>query len=87
MAVGRAVITTNVPGCRDTVVNGVNGYLIDAKSPSQLADAMTKFIECPSKIVGMGRESRKMAVSRFDVRRTNTQIIEVLRGAVKVGAD
>jgi len=87
MAVGRAVITTNVPGCRDTVIDGVNGYLIDAKSSSQLADAMTKFIECPSKIVEMGRESRKIAVSRFDVRRINTQIIEILLGAGQVWSD
>lgn len=87
MAVGRAVVTTNVPGCRETVVDGVNGYLIDAKSSSQLADAMTKFIERPSTIVDMGRESRKMAESRFDVRRINTQIIGILRGTVHFELD
>jgi glycosyltransferase involved in cell wall biosynthesis len=87
MAVGRAVITTDVPGCRETVVDGVNGYLIDAKSSNQIAGAMTKFVDCPSKILEMGRESRKIAESRFDVSRINKQIIEILRGTVQVNLD
>lgn len=45
MAVGRAVITTNVPGCRDTVENEVNGFLIEAKNSIQLAAAMMKLID------------------------------------------
>jgi glycosyltransferase involved in cell wall biosynthesis len=79
MAIGRAVITTDVPGCRDTVVEGLNGYLVDAKNSSQLADAMMKFIENPSKIVEMGRESRKMAESRFDEKTINKKFIEILQ--------
>ncbi len=82
MAVGRAVITTNVPGCRDTVENGVNGFLIEAKNSIQLAAAMMKFIDYPSKIVAMGRESRKMAESRFDERQINKKFIEILQGKV-----
>jgi glycosyltransferase involved in cell wall biosynthesis len=81
MAVGRAVITTNVPGCRDTVVDQVNGYLIDVQNVSQLTDAMSKFIADPQKIIVMGVESRKIAESRFDVRRINSQIIRLLHGA------
>ncbi len=81
MAVGRAVITTNVPGCRDTVIDQVNGYLIDVQNVSQLADAMSKFIADPSRIIVMGQESRKMAELRFDVRRINSQIIQLLHGA------
>ena len=79
MAIGRAVITTDVPGCRDTVVEGLNGYLVDAKNSSQLATAMMKFIENPSKIVEMGRESRKMAESRFDEKTINKKFIEILQ--------
>lgn len=82
MAVGRAVITTNVPGCRDTVENEVNGFLIEAKNSIQLAAAMMKFIDYPSKIIAMGRESRKMAESRFDERRINKKFIEILHGKV-----
>ena len=83
MAVGRAVITTDVPGCRGTVVEGVNGYIVDPKSAKQLADAMMKFVEFPSRILDMGIESRKMAESRFDERRINAQIIEILRGTAR----
>ena len=78
MAMGRAVITTDVPGCRETVVDGVNGFLVPARDENALAQAMRKFVKDPSLIASMGRESYQMAVDRFDVHVINRQLIEVL---------
>nr|AIG62509.1 N,N'-diacetylbacillosaminyl-diphospho-undecaprenol alpha-1,3-N-acetylgalactosaminyltransferase [Escherichia coli] len=50
MAMGRAVITSVVPGCRDTVVDGVNGFLIKPKSSEELADKMIYFLNNPDEI-------------------------------------
>jgi glycosyltransferase involved in cell wall biosynthesis len=74
MAMGRPVITTDVPGCRDTVVDGVNGFLVPVRNSGALAEAMVRFIENPNLIETMGRESRRLAVERFDVHRINTTI-------------
>ena len=78
MAMGRAVITTDVPGCRETVIDGMNGFLVPARDHSALADAMMKFVDNPSLIVTMGQSSHQMAIDRFDVHKINHQFIEVL---------
>ncbi len=63
---GRPVITTDVPGCRETVVNGLNGFLVPPRDPVALAEAMERFIIQPDLIRSMGLESRKLAEERFD---------------------
>lgn len=75
MALGRPVVTTDVPGCRDTVVEGRNGYKVPARNPSALAKAMQQFIENPQIIATMGAESRKMAEEQFDVRSQNKKLL------------
>lgn len=79
MAMGRPVITTDVPGCRDTVVNGVNGYLVPVQSPDELAAAMRFFLDNPEKIEVMGNQSRSIAEERFDVRRQNRKLLDFLQ--------
>lgn len=76
MAVGRAVITTDSPGCRDTVISGVNGFIIPVRAPDALAAAMCRFIEDPELIVTMGRASRRLAEERYDVHKINRQIMQ-----------
>ena len=71
MAMGRAVITTDAPGCRETVVDGVNGFLVPVKSVDALVQAMEKFIQQPELIQIMGVESRKIAEYKFDVHAVN----------------
>lgn len=75
MAMGRAVITTDVPGCRETVVHDRNGFLVPPRDPGALADAMKRFIAEPELIKSMGIESRKLAEERFDVRKVNATMI------------
>jgi len=78
MAMGRAVITTDVPGCRETVDDGVNGFLVPVRDVSALAAAMLRFIEAPELIETMGQESRRLAEERFDVHMINAKLLEVL---------
>lgn len=78
LAVGRPIITTDVPGCRETVIDQKNGFLVPARDIQALADAMEKLIQNPHDLTSMGKESRKLAESRFDVCQVNQQIIEFL---------
>lgn len=67
MAVGRPIVTTDVPGCRETVVDGDNGFLVPVKNPAALAEAMKHFLEAPNLIASMGRRSRQIAEEKYDV--------------------
>lgn len=71
MAMGRPIITTDAPGCRETVTDGVNGYLVPIKSVDKLVIAMEKFILDPELIVSMGKASRQLVEERFDVHAVN----------------
>lgn len=64
---GRPVITTDVPGCKETVDDGRNGYLVEAKSAESLTATLEKFIALPySQKVLMGQEGRKKVEREFD---------------------
>jgi len=78
MAMARPVITTDVTGCRETVVHGVNGYLVPPRDPVALANTMQIFINEPHLISVMGTESRKLAESRFNVRKINATIMQAM---------
>ncbi|MEG9489113.1 glycosyltransferase family 4 protein [Mannheimia indoligenes] len=78
MAIGRAVITTDVPGCRETVKDGVNGFLISPYSHQHLAEKMIYFIENPQAISQMGLESRKWAERHFDIKEVNNRLISII---------
>lgn len=78
MAMGRAVITTDVPGCRETVIEGVNGFVVPVRNVRALVAAMLKFVEHPELVGCMGTKSRAIAEKRFDARIINAQIIKSL---------
>lgn len=78
MAIGRAIITTDVPGCRETVIDGVNGFLVPKWDPEALAEKMIYFIEHPEQIRVMGTESHKIAVEKFDAAKVNQRLINIL---------
>jgi glycosyltransferase involved in cell wall biosynthesis len=72
MAMGRPIITTDAPGCRETVVNGLNGYLVPVKSVDKLEEAMLKFLNNSDLCVSMGKQSRRIAEEKYDVHKVNT---------------
>lgn len=78
MAIGRAVITTDVPGCRETVEQGVNGFIVAKWNPEALAEKMIYFIEYPEQIEKMGYESYKMAQDKFDAEKVNQRLLNIL---------
>lgn len=78
MAMARPVITTDVPGCRDTVEDGVNGFLVPVRDSRALAEAMIRFVEEPGLISVMGLESRRIAERDFDVTTINETIVAAL---------
>lgn len=71
MSMGRAIITTNAPGCRQTVEVNRNGFLVEVKAVEGLADAMEKFITQPALIQTMGQASREIAETKYDVEIVN----------------
>jgi len=71
MAMGRPIITTDVPGCRETVVDGDNGFLVPMKSVDALVQAMEHFIEARSLVASMGVRSRQVAEEKYDVHKVN----------------
>lgn len=75
MSVGRAVITTDAPGCRDTVDKDENGVLVPVKNVSRLVEAMEGIIKDPSLLKEMGLKSRLLAESKFDVHTINEKIL------------
>jgi glycosyltransferase involved in cell wall biosynthesis len=75
MAVGRAIVTTDAPGCRETVVDGVNGFLVAPGDADALRVAMARFINDPALARRMGRESRRMVEEKYDVNKVNEAIM------------
>lgn len=74
MACGRAVITTDVPGCRETVVNGSNGYLTRVGDHINLKEKMMLFIMQKEKIIEFGKESLIIARNNFDAKKQNEKL-------------
>jgi len=78
MSMGRPIVTTDVPGCRETVMAGENGFIVPVKDAAALAEAMERFILDPGLISKMGKRSREIAEEKFDVRKVNNLIIRSL---------
>lgn len=75
MAMGRAIITTDAPGCRETVVHGENGFLVPVRSVDGLVAAMQRFLEDPTLVEKMGRRSRAIAEEKYDVHKVNAVML------------
>lgn len=76
LATGRAIVTTDAPGCRETVVDGENGLLVPPADADALLAAMRRFMVEPELANRMGEASRQLAEERFDVCKVNAVIME-----------
>ncbi|TCM21376.1 glycosyltransferase involved in cell wall biosynthesis [Novosphingobium sp. PhB165] len=76
MATGRPVITTDMPGCRDPIIEGENGFLISPRDTAALRRAMQRFIDDPELVARMGARSRSLAEKVYDVRKVNHQLLD-----------
>jgi glycosyltransferase involved in cell wall biosynthesis len=79
MSCGRAIITTDAPGCRETVQDGVNGYLVRPRDTNDLAKAMTRLAGSSELRDQMGLTSRELAEQKYDVHRVNAAMIEAMQ--------
>lgn len=78
MAMARPVITTDVPGCRQTVEDGVTGLLVPPFEPGALMRAMERYLLEPELIAQQGAAARRLAEERFDVKRVVADMLAVL---------
>ncbi len=81
-ACGRAVVTTDVPGCRDAITANVTGLLVPAKDAKALADAIEKLIVQPELRLQMGQAGRELAEQAFAVEKVVQQHLDIYQ-AVK----
>ena len=76
MATARPIITTDAPGCRETVRNGITGFLVPAKDSEALAEKMIWFAEHPDKIPEMGEASYEYCKEKYDVKKVNENMLK-----------
>ena len=81
MSVGRAIITTDVPGCRETVEEGKNGFLVPVKNAEALAEKMLVLARDPALRAAMGEESYRICRERFEVGKVNAAMYGAMRQA------
>ncbi|MDR1729671.1 MAG: glycosyltransferase family 4 protein [Prevotellaceae bacterium] len=81
-AIGRPIITTDVPGCRDAVKNGINGYLVPAKNADKLAEAMLYFINNEALKNEMGQASVQLAKDFYDSAKINRQFSAIFKSSI-----
>jgi glycosyltransferase involved in cell wall biosynthesis len=79
MASGRPIITTDANGCRQTVIEGRTGFLVQPRDWQELKDAMEKFLDGRADWNKMGAEAHSFAISAFDVEQVNKHMLEALK--------
>lgn len=75
MATGRPIITTDMPGCRDPIEVGANGFVVQPRNAASLLSAMRQFVGQPELAARMGLRSRQIAESIYDVRKVNQLLL------------
>ena len=78
MAMGRPIITTRVSGCKETVINNKNGFLIPCKNINILIEKMMWFITNKKKILIMGQKSRNLVEEKFSSKKIDNEFIKLL---------
>jgi glycosyltransferase involved in cell wall biosynthesis len=78
-ACGRAIVTTDTPGCREAVRHGDNGLLVEARSANSLAEALARLIADGELRRQMGLRGRERAVAEFSVTDVNRQTLALYR--------
>lgn len=78
MSMGRAVITTDAPGCRETIVDGEQGLLVPVRAPAAVAAACEALFTDPPRVARMGAAGRARAEELYDARKVATHMLEVM---------
>jgi glycosyltransferase involved in cell wall biosynthesis len=87
LGVARPIITTKMPGCKETVIDGENGFLCEPQSVEDLADKMEQFINLDfEKRLAMGVRSRKLAEEKYDEKIVIDSYLETIKNVKKMGS-
>ena len=79
LSTGRPIITTDVPGCRETVVHKKNGLLVPVKDPIALSNAMITLLKTNDEIIKkMALESYLMAKNKFEINKVNKSLLDIM---------
>lgn len=78
MSMGRAIITTTAPGCKETVRDQVNGFLVPVKDAQALAEALQRLVQHPELIAQFGAECRRITEEKYDVRLVTADILSFM---------
>lgn len=81
-AVGRAVVTADVPGCRDAIINGRTGLLVPPRDAAALATTIRSLIDDPQKLTAFGVAGRQLAEKAFDIREVIAKHLDLYRGGI-----
>ena len=81
-ACGRAIVTTDTPGCREAVHHGENGLLVPARDARALADAIVTLAADPARRTSMGRVGRRRVEAEFAAARIHEQTLRVYEQAL-----
>ena len=80
-ASGRPIVTTDVPGCKDTVIDGVSGYIVPVKNANMLADRLLDLANSPNKRAAFGKRGRSLVEEQFSDTFINTQLTTVIKNS------
>tara|TARA_X000000950_G_scaffold288853_1_gene407907 strand:- start:835 stop:1971 length:1137 start_codon:yes stop_codon:yes gene_type:complete len=83
-AASRAIITTNVPGCKDAIIKNKTGILVPAKDPIKLADAIEWLIENPDIRISMGKRGRQLAQREFRIEKIVQAHMNIYKDLLKI---
>lgn len=83
-ACGRAVVTTDVSGCRDAIEKDVTGFLVPARSSTELAEAINKLLQNRGLCEKMGKAGRKLAEKSFDIKSVVATHLDIYKNIQKV---
>ncbi len=79
MATARPIITTDAPGCRETVIDGKTGYLVPVKNVNALAEKILWFADHPEKAEEMGKASFDYCLEKFEVGKVNREMMRICK--------
>ena len=82
-SIGRPIVTTNVPGCRDIVRDNINGFLVDAKESSGLTEAIDRLILNKELRLRMGLAGREIILNELSSKKINEQFIKLYRKSIQ----
>ena len=78
-AIGRPILTTNVPGCKECVINNINGFLVMPRDKLSLYEGMKKIFSNLDNLEKMSLESRKIAENNYSIEKVNKKHLEIYK--------